>query len=183
MRASATLALMHAPACRQDGASQTQTCCAQMPEYIAQAVITGMLLLTGKWVSGLAMAALTAWNVRTYLRDEHKVTQQSPSSNVHRPLYVSEVLRRMRHHGGVDGMMLSLRNDVSLKKYTYHDMRVTFSFHSCSAGGRDGGVPADTAGEEHPHRQAHLLPAWLCLLHLPVQPPPLCAIPVFGLPL
>jgi hypothetical protein len=45
----------------------------QMPEYIAQAVITAMLLLTGKWVSGLAMAALTAWNVRTYLREEHRV--------------------------------------------------------------------------------------------------------------
>ena len=46
---------------------------AQMPEYIAQAVLTGMLLLTGKWVSGLVMALLTAWNVRCYLRDEHKV--------------------------------------------------------------------------------------------------------------
>lgn len=46
---------------------------AQMPEYIAQAVLTGMLVLTGKWVSGLVMALLTAWNVRCYLRDEHKV--------------------------------------------------------------------------------------------------------------
>ncbi|KAK9916157.1 hypothetical protein WJX75_009511 [Coccomyxa subellipsoidea] len=44
-----------------------------MPEYIAQGVLTAMLLLTGKWVSGLVMLTLLAWNVRTYLRDEHKV--------------------------------------------------------------------------------------------------------------
>jgi hypothetical protein len=50
------------------------SCCdVQMPEYIAQGVLTAMLLLTGKWVSGLVMLTLLAWNVRTYLRDEHKV--------------------------------------------------------------------------------------------------------------
>lgn len=45
----------------------------QMPEYIAQAALTALLLFTGKWLSGLVMLVLVAWNVRTYLRDEHKV--------------------------------------------------------------------------------------------------------------
>ncbi|BDA44050.1 probable protein cornichon homolog 4 [Coccomyxa sp. Obi] len=44
-----------------------------MPEYIAQAALTALLLFSGKWLSGLVMLLLVAWNVRTYLRDEHKV--------------------------------------------------------------------------------------------------------------
>lgn len=45
----------------------------QMPEYILQAVVTAMLLLTGKWFSGLILLVVLAWNVRTYLREEHTV--------------------------------------------------------------------------------------------------------------
>jgi hypothetical protein len=44
-----------------------------MPEYIAQGVLTVMLLFTGKWVSGIFMLLMLAWNVRTFLRDEHTV--------------------------------------------------------------------------------------------------------------
>lgn len=53
--------------------SQVIHAVAQMPEYIAQAALTALLLFTGKWLSGVVMLVLVAWNVRTYLRDEHKV--------------------------------------------------------------------------------------------------------------
>ena len=45
----------------------------QAPEYIAQGVITVLLLLTGKWVTGLLSLVLTAYHVRAYLRQEHQV--------------------------------------------------------------------------------------------------------------
>jgi hypothetical protein len=45
----------------------------QFPEYIAQGLLTAMLLLTGKWFIGLAMLTVAALNLRTYLRDEHAV--------------------------------------------------------------------------------------------------------------
>ena len=46
----------------------------QAPEYIAQGTITVLLLLTGKWVTGLLSLALTAYHVRAYLRQEHQVS-------------------------------------------------------------------------------------------------------------
>ena len=46
----------------------------QTPEYVAQGVITVLLLLTGKWVTGLLSLALTAYHVRAYLRQEHQVS-------------------------------------------------------------------------------------------------------------
>ena len=45
----------------------------QTPEYVAQGVITVLLLLTGKWVTGLLSLVLTAYHVRAYLRQEHQV--------------------------------------------------------------------------------------------------------------
>ena len=45
----------------------------QVPEYAAQAAITVLLLLTGKWVSGLLSLALTAYHARAYMRQEHVV--------------------------------------------------------------------------------------------------------------
>ena len=45
----------------------------QIPEYVAQGVITVLLLLTGKWVTGLLSLVLTAYHVRAYLRQEHQV--------------------------------------------------------------------------------------------------------------
>lgn len=46
---------------------------AQVPEYIAQAAITVLLLVTGKWVSGLLSLVLTAYHARAYIRQEHVV--------------------------------------------------------------------------------------------------------------
>lgn len=33
----------------------------------------GLLLLTGKWVTACLLLGVCAWDVRTYLRGEHKV--------------------------------------------------------------------------------------------------------------
>lgn len=41
-----------------------------------EAVLFGLLLLTGKWVTACLLLGVCAWDLRTYLRGEHKVRRQ-----------------------------------------------------------------------------------------------------------
>jgi len=49
------------------------SCCAQMPKYAVEGVLFGLLLLTGKWATACLLLGVCAWDLRTYLRGEHKV--------------------------------------------------------------------------------------------------------------
>ena len=48
----------------------------QEPKYVIEAVLFGLLLLTGKWVTASLLLGVCAWDLRTYLRGEHKVRRQ-----------------------------------------------------------------------------------------------------------
>ena len=48
----------------------------QEPKYVIEAVLFGLLLLTGKWVTACLLLGVCAWDLRTYLRGEHKVRRQ-----------------------------------------------------------------------------------------------------------
>ena len=41
-----------------------------------EAVLFGLLLLTGKWVTACLLLGVCAWDLRTYLRGEHKVRRR-----------------------------------------------------------------------------------------------------------
>ena len=41
-----------------------------------EAMLFGLLLLTGKWVTACLLLGVCAWDLRTYLRGEHKVRRQ-----------------------------------------------------------------------------------------------------------
>lgn len=45
----------------------------QEPKYVIEAVLFALLLLTGKWVTACLLLGVCAWDLRTYLRGEHKV--------------------------------------------------------------------------------------------------------------
>jgi len=44
-----------------------------MPKYAVEGVLFGLLLLTGKWATACLLLGVCAWDLRTYLRGEHKV--------------------------------------------------------------------------------------------------------------
>ncbi|KAK9827272.1 hypothetical protein WJX81_006715 [Elliptochloris bilobata] len=54
------------------------------PKYVIEAVLFALLLLTGKWVTASLLLGVCAWDLRTYLRSEHKVD-------------VTEIFRQIPH--------------------------------------------------------------------------------------
>ena len=42
-----------------------------------EAALFALLLLTGKWVTACLLLGVCAWDLRTYLRGEHKVRRQN----------------------------------------------------------------------------------------------------------
>ena len=45
----------------------------QLPEYALQALLTGLLLLGGKWFALSLHAVMLAYNVRIYMRGDHSI--------------------------------------------------------------------------------------------------------------
>ncbi len=45
----------------------------KVPEFGAQAVLTGMMLLTGNWVSGVLQLAALAYNIQQYQLNRHLI--------------------------------------------------------------------------------------------------------------
>mmetsp|Transcript_41687 Transcript_41687/g.98906 ORF Transcript_41687/g.98906 Transcript_41687/m.98906 type:complete len:121 (-) Transcript_41687:616-978(-) len=60
-----------------------------VPEYLVQALLSCLLLLSGKWFTGLVQLAVLGFHLRSYFRNEHfadvtEIFKQLPLQKKHR---------------------------------------------------------------------------------------------------